>query len=148
MPGSACRWFSSIGLMGSLLAGSPCGTVARLGGDRRAEHLREPVDVGARAPLGDRDEQPAAVLLAAAERVQVDARVDAVLGAAAPDRGDVGVEAQRELADHGLLVELLDALERRELLARVVRAGEQQLAQLDDPAASEPAAGRRRRRAR
>ena len=58
--------------------------------------------------------------------------------AAAPDGRDVGVEAQRELADHGLLVQLLDAVERGEPLARVVRAREQQLAELDDAAAAEP----------
>ena len=46
--------------------------------DGRAEHLGEAVDVGARAPLGDRHEQPAAILLAPGERLQVDARVDAL----------------------------------------------------------------------
>ncbi len=85
-----------------------------LGGDGRAQHLGEPVDVGARAPLGDRDEQPAAILLAPAERVQVDARVDALRARSGADRGDVRVQAQRELADHGLLVELLDAVDRGE----------------------------------
>ena len=54
------------------------------------------------------------------------------VGAAAAHGGDVGVQAQRELADHRLLVELLDAVERGEPLARVVGAREQQLAELDD----------------
>src|SRR5581483_8650513 len=77
-------------------------------------------------------------LLAAGERLQVDAGVDAARGAAALDGGDVGVEAQRELADRGLLVQRRDARQRAERLARVVGAREQQLAELDDPAASEP----------
>ncbi len=48
------------------------------------------------------------------------------------------VEAQRELADHRLGVQWLDSIQRGEHLARVVRARQQQLAQLDDPAAAEP----------
>ena len=75
----------------------------------------------------------------AAERVQVETRVDAVAQAAAAHRGDVGVQAQRELAHDRLLVQLLDALDRGQLLARVVGAGQQQLAQLDDPAPPQPA---------
>ncbi len=53
-------------------------------------------------------------------------------------RGDVGVEAQRELAHDRLLVRLVDAGQRRQQLAGVVRARQQQLAELDDPAASQP----------
>ena len=76
--------------------------------------------------------------VAAAQRLHVDARVDALLGAAAPHGRDVGVEAQRELAHDRLLVQLLDAVERARALARVVRAREQQLAELDDARAAEP----------
>ena len=54
------------------------------------------------------------------------------------DRGDVGVEAHGELAHHRLCVQRLDALQRGERLARIVGAGQQQLAELDDPAAPEP----------
>ena len=79
---------------------------AALGGDGGPEDLHEPVDVGAVAALGERDQQPAAVVVAAGERVQVDPGVDPLLGAAALDGGDVqrrlaagGGQAQRELAD-------------------------------------------------
>ena len=41
-----------------------------LGLERRAQHLHEAVDVGPRAPLGERHQQAAAVALEAAERVQ------------------------------------------------------------------------------
>ena len=71
--------------------------------------------------------------------MQVQARVDAAAQAAPAHGGDVGVQAQRELAHDRLLVELLDAVDRGQPLARVVGAGEQQLAELDDPAAPEPA---------
>ena len=77
-----------------------------------------------------------------------DARVDALRDAAPAHGGDVGVEPQRELAHDGLLVQRLDAVERGERLARVVRAGEQQLAELDDARGARARTGRRRRRAR
>ena len=44
----------------------------------------------------------------------------------------------RELADHRLLAERLHALDRAQRLARVVRAREQQLPELDDPGAAQP----------
>ena len=46
------------------------------------------------------------------------------------------------------MVQLLDALQAAERLARVVRARQQQLAELDDPVAAEPRSGRRHPRAR
>ena len=63
-------------------------------------------------------------------------------------RVDRRVELDRELAHDGLLVQQLDAVERRERCARVGGALEQQLAELDEPAAAEPAQVDRRRRAR
>ena len=58
------------------------------------------------------------------------------------------VELDRELAHHRLLVQQLDAVERGERLARVGGALQQQLAQLDEAAAAEPAQVDRRRPAR
>ena len=52
---------------------------------------------------------------------------------------DVGVQRDGELPHDGLLVQQLDAVERRERLARVGGALEQQLAELDEPLAAEPA---------
>ena len=52
---------------------------------------------------------------------------------------DRRVELDRELAHDRLLVQQLDAVERGERRARVGGALEQQLAQLDEPAAAEPA---------
>ena len=105
------------------------------GGDGGPEDVGEPVDVGAVAALGERDQQPAAVGVAAGERVQVGPGVDPVLAqrrlTAATSTS--ASEAQRELADDGLVVQGLDAVQRGERLARVVGAREQQLAELDDP---------------
>ena len=47
-------------------------------------------------------------------------------------------QAHGELAHHRLLVQRLDAVERGQRLARVVRALQQQLAELDEPAAAQP----------
>ena len=80
--------------------------------------------------------------------MDVDAGVDALATQRRAHRGDVGVEPQRELAHDRLLVQRRDPVDRAQPLARVVRAREQQLAELDDPAPAEPASGRRRRRAR
>ena len=69
-----------------------------LGSNSLAQHLDQAVDVGTRAPLGDRDQQAATILLAAGERMQVRAGVDALGGAATAHGGDVRVEAYGELA--------------------------------------------------
>ena len=99
--------------------------------DRGAEHRGEPVDVGARALLGDRDQQ------------------DVVLAAPAPgftpcswQRATTlstgALELHGELAHDRLRVQRLDAVERRQRLARVVRALQQQLAELDEPVLAQP----------
>ena len=87
-----------------------------------------------RALLGDRDQQ--AVVL---ER---QARVDALGGAALDDRVDGRVELDRELAHDRLLVQQLDAVERRQLRAGVGGALEQQLAQLDQARGGRASSGR------
>ena len=114
-------------------------TCSRSAATARAEDFGEPVDVRARAPLGDRDEQPAVVLARPLSACSVDARVDALLGAAAAHGRDVGVEAQRELADDGLLVQPLDAVERRERArARSGCAASSSSPSSTMPAAAEP----------
>ena len=96
--------------------------------------------MSARVPaLGERNQQPAAIVLAPGERVQIGARVDAGAGTARADGRDVGVEADGELAHDGRLVQSMDAVQPGERGAGVVGAREQQLAQLDEPAPAEPA---------
>ena len=107
-----------------------------LGGHGGAEDVGQAVDVGLGALLGDGDEQAVGVLVVlAAER---EARVDAGVLAAGDDAIDRRLQAHGELAHHRLLVQRLDAVERRQCLARVVRALQQQLAELDEPAAAQP----------
>ena len=109
-----------------------------LRGHRGAQHVGEAVDVLAGTSLGDRHEQATAVLGTTGQRLQVGSGVDALGGATTAHGGHVGVQADRELADHGLLVELLNAGQRGERLAGVVGACQQQLAELDDPLPSKP----------
>ncbi len=70
--------------------------------------------------------------------LQVDARIDPRLETAANDGVDIRVQAHGELADDRPLVQLLNAVEPRERLARIVRPRQQELAQLDDPGPPEP----------
>ena len=116
---------------------APAFTVCRLRRDRRPESVGQPVDVRAGPPLGDRDEQPVRVLLVVArERV---AGVDALLAAARDHALDRRVELDRELAHHGPVVQLADAVDLPQALARVGGPLEHQLDQLDDPLPPEPA---------
>ena len=71
----------------------------------------------------------------AGERV---ARGDALGGDQIEDLVDGSVEADRELAGDRRVVQQLDPVDRGQALARVGGAADQQLAQLDDPAAAEP----------
>ena len=114
MPGSACRRFSAM------------------------RHARASVSTSARrsmsclgALLGDRDQQdvvPDGV-----------ARVHAALGAELDHVARRSARAARTRARPAGRATALDAVDRGQRLARVVRARHQQLAELDDPLAAEPA---------
>src|SRR4051812_25366015 len=143
MPGSACRRFSAIVMSkppesssrrGSEPSGefppkhaSPQGESC----DGLLEDFGKAVDVGFGALFRDGHEQAVAF--------EWMTGVDAAGGAELDHVVDVGVQLERELAHDGLVVPQLDAVERAQRLARVVRAGDEQLAELDDPLAAEPA---------
>ena len=103
------------------------------------EHLGEPVDVGARAPLGDRDEQrrrrPRRSRAPSGD-ARVDARAAAALDAPLPTSARRA--AARTRARPAASCSVSTPSSARERLARVVGAREQQLAELDEPRAAEP----------
>ena len=123
-------------------AGSPCRTLSFAVVDARGlRTARRAPRRGGRCPsralLGERDEQAVGELVVLA--AQREAGVHALLLAAADDRVDIRVQAHGELADDRLLVQRADAVERGQRLAGVVRALQQQLAELDEAVAAQPA---------